>query len=254
MRTSHGVPPSVGLARPRPAPASGVSGLALLAWIAFAAATPCAAEGSWNAVRLADGRPVLLVGLAPPSDAGLARRAAALAGGLAGAPGARTEDGRRDRYGRLLADVRAADGRSVRTHLLSAGLALADVARVPEDEAAGLLVAEAEARAAERGVWAGKGVVRPAETLPPDTVGFRLVEGRIVAVAEARGAVYLNFGPDRRTDFTLRLDSEDRGRFRRSGPDVRRLAGRTVRVRGWVYAANGPMIDLVSPSQIEVMP
>jgi micrococcal nuclease len=77
-----------------------------------------------------------------------------------------------------------------------------------------------------------------------------LVRGRVRAVARAAEFVYLNFGEDWRRDFTVRADARDAARFARQGLDLERLE---IVVRGLLFEANGPMIELAHPAQIEVM-
>ena len=79
------------------------------------------------------------------------------------------------------------------------------------------------------------------------------MRGRVRAVARAAEFVYLNFGEDWRRDFTVRADARDAARFARQGLDLERLEGREIVVRGLLFEANGPMIELAHPAQIEVM-
>ena len=65
--------------------------------------------------------------------------------------------------------------------------------------------------------------------------------------------VYLNFGADYRSDFTAAVVPGARSLFAAEGIDPLGLAGRTVRVRGWVDVLNGPMIEVTHPEQIEVV-
>lgn len=83
--------------------------------------------------------------------------------------------------------------------------------------------------------------------------GLSVGRGRIRAVAEQGGAVYLNFGDDWKTDVTFRLDRAVASTFEREGVDPASLDGRMIRVRGWVYEANGPMIDVISRHQMEIL-
>jgi hypothetical protein len=96
-------------------------------------------------------------------------------------------------------------------------------------------------------------VRRPIET-PGYVDTFQIVEGRVVEAAEARsGRIYLNFGDNWREDFTATIEPADRPLFDAAGLDPLALAGRTIRLRGWIYAFNGPMITLTHPEQVEVV-
>ncbi len=83
---------------------------------------------------------------------------------------------------------------------------------------------------------------------------FQIVEGRVEAIAEVRGAVYLNFGSDWRDDFTAGV-VRGRKAAKVANPafDASALKGKRVRVRGWIERRNGPFIEIVHPGQIEVL-
>ena len=78
-----------------------------------------------------------------------------------------------------------------------------------------------------------------------------LVRGRVQRVARAQDFVYLNFGDDWRSDFTVRVEARQAVRFARAGLELKALEGRNVEVRGLLFQTNGPMIDLTHPRQIE---
>ena len=166
---------------------------------------------------------------------------------------------RRDRHGRALAHMVRGDGLWVQRAMIAAGMArvysFADNrALVPE-----LLAAERAARAARRGLWAHPWYrVRGAEALDRDANTFQIVEDRVLAAAVVRGRVYLNFGSDWRTDFTITVAPRDRRPFEEAwaaaGVDsVSALAGRRVRARGWIDLYNGPQIVADHPEQIELV-
>lgn len=161
---------------------------------------------------------------------------------------------RYDRHGRLVARVETADGTWVQARLVEQGWA-----RVASDEdhMAGLeelLALEAAARAADRGLW-GDWRYRVLDPQSVDTApeGFHIVEGTVVAVARVGAWTYLNFGEDWRSDFTVSIHRRDRSRMRDGLGDLADLAGRRVRVRGWVRRFNGPLIEATYPQQIEVL-
>ncbi|MCW8951924.1 MAG: thermonuclease family protein, partial [Rhodospirillales bacterium] len=80
---------------------------------------------------------------------------------------------------------------------------------------------------------------------------FQLVEGRVVDTANVKGTVYLNFGRNWRTDFTVAIHRRALRLFEKTGVDPLLLKGRTIRVRGWLRSRNGPMIEATHPEQIE---
>ena len=163
-------------------------------------------------------------------------------------------DGARiDRWGRLLAQLRAGDV-WLQQEMLRRGLARVYTFRDNRSHAAALYGAEGEARAAKRGIWAlgWYRILGPGET--DRHIGtFQLVEGRPVSVAVVRGTGYLNFGRDWKTDFTASISDRDMKTFRRDGVDIRAYEGKLIRVRGWLVSRNGPMIAVTHPEQIEVL-
>lgn len=160
----------------------------------------------------------------------------------------------RDRWGRDIAVVADDAGVPLAERWLADGLAAVDPDAVAE-VAGRLLRAEAEARAARRGIWGER------HWRVQDAAGVRgavgdlvLVAGRVHAVGWAGDRLYLNFGEDRRTDFTARAERADVRALAKAGIELEALAGREVRLRGWLFQLGGPMIELSGPGQIEVLP
>lgn len=219
-----------------------------------------------NTVVLADGRSLRLAGIQAPRlalrqgqkswpMAAAARRALL---GLAGGKAIRLyERGRRiDRYGRLIghATVGQAPRIWLQGRLLARGLAR--VRTYPDNAhfAAKMLAIERQARAARRGIWAHDFYrVRFHRRLRGLLDTFQLVEGRVLQVAETRRWIYLNFDADWRRDFTVSIDRQSRRRFRKAGIKLKDYEGKRVRVRGWLFRRNGPMIQATHPAQIEVL-
>lgn len=223
-------------------------------------------------LRLTDGRTVRLIGAKAPSpplgwrgdhpwplvDAAkdaLARLAAGKEVEL-GFGGRRT-----DRHGYALAQVFVVAGESrlwLQEQLVAEGLAR--VYSFPDNRACvpELLAREREARAKRRGVW-GASAYRIASALDLKRLGrlihsYQLVEGKVASVGEGGGRLYLNFAPDWRSDFTISVERKDVGAFTAAGIDLKRLAGKRVRVRGFLTWRNGPMIEASHSEQIELLP
>lgn len=165
-----------------------------------------------------------------------------------------------DRYGRVIADV-FMDGEPepqwVQLVMVHDGVARVLSYRDDPQNVAVLLEAEAAARSANRGLWARyANRVRDADpdALMQDVGSIQLVAGRVVSATRLRnGRVYLNFGADWRTDFTVRIDAADATRFEAAGLDPLDLEGRRIRVRGWLQDENGPMIRIDHPMRIEML-
>ena len=221
-----------------------------------------------DTVKLETGREVRLVGIQAPklplgrrgfSEWPLANEAKARLEALTNGKTVALHYGgaREDRHGRLLAHLTAADNPSAETwaqgEMLKAGLAR--VYSFPDNRAlvVEMLALEREARAARRGIWREPyyRIRKPEETVR-DIETFQLVEGRVLQAAALKDRVYLNFGPDYHSDFTIAIARRDLKLFGRAF-DVKALEGKSIRVRGWLKPVNGPMIEATHPEQIEVL-
>jgi len=113
--------------------------------------------------------------------------------------------------------------------------------------------------AGERDLWIQEEMVRFGLARVytwPDTWhvdSFQLVEGVITSAADVRGTIYLNFGADYKTDFTIVIAKKNRRKIERAGLDPMSLEGAKVRIRGWIELQNGPMIWLDDPNRLEVL-
>ncbi len=223
-----------------------------------------------DTVRLDDGRQVRLVGIqAPKLPLGrpgfeawpLAEEAkAALSALTLGRDVGLGYGGRRnDRHGRALAHLYLLNGAGgaglwVQGALLEAGMGR--VYSFADNRAliAEMLARERRARRLRRGIWADPFfAVRMPESLDGHAGSFQIVEGIVLKAALVKGRVYLNFGADWKSDFTVTLAPAVRRVFEAEGIDPLGYGGRKVRVRGWIESFNGPMIEASHPEQIEVI-
>jgi endonuclease YncB( thermonuclease family) len=83
---------------------------------------------------------------------------------------------------------------------------------------------------------------------------LRIVTGRVLKADKVGDTVYLNFGADWRTDFTIEVPAAAQRHFERRGLDPLSLGGKTVEVRGWVDWKAGPRILIQGPGQIRLLP
>ena len=201
---------------------------------------------------LADGRDVLLAGIEPgdTARAALMRLAAGRPLRLA-APG---DD--KDRYGRLVAYAFTSDtAPSLQQALVAEGAARVAARAGTPACAEPLLVAERIARAERRGLWADPNFAPlPADNLTElaSRAGeFALVEGKVLSVNVSGGTIYLNFGRRRVTGFSVMILRRDERDFIAAGIEPKRLAGRRIRVRGFVEKRRGPVMLAGAPAQIE---
>lgn len=156
-----------------------------------------------------------------------------------------------DRHGRRFALARTADCAPLDEALLTAGhLRVYPVAAVA-GEVPRLLRAEAAARAGTRGLWADPryAVRRPGE-LARQLDTYVVVEGTVSGVGGGRGRAWLAFGGE----FNVTIDARVRRMLAAHGRDPAALAGRVVRVRGWLRARDGAAaMELTVPDQLEIV-
>lgn len=194
-----------------------------------------------DTVRLADGRHVRLIGINAPElgrdgrpDQPLAAAARDRLQALVGDRPVQVEFGveERDHYGRWLAHLRLADGRSAEELLLREGLAFAIAVPPNLERLARHRAAEAEARRARRGVWNQSYYDAAAPEVLAGT-GFQRVRGRISHVGRSRKYVYLDLAPR----FALRITHADWDRHFGGRPED--WQGVAIEARGWVSEHNG---------------
>ena len=230
-----------------------------------AAATDCgkaelgtarvAAVRDGRTLLLADGRELRLAGIeaAPAGAALLGRLTRDKVLHLRGAVGAK------DRYGRMVGFATPGDAsESLQEALIAAGAAR--VSARAEDLACAehLLTLERKARQARAGLWADPNFAPLRAELGPALDAqrgkFVLVEGKVLSVRDVGGTVYVNFGRHWTRDFTLTIPRRLRRGFRAAGIEPEALAGRRIRVRGWMERRGGPIVEATAPGQIEVLP
>ena len=161
---------------------------------------------------------------------------------------------RQDRHDRLLAQLVRDDGLWLQGEMLGRGWVRAYAAPDLKDLGAEMYGLEQAARAARRGIWDNRFyAIRDQNGLGHDLDSFQLVEGRVLSVSFGKGQIYLNFGQNWRTDFSVRVPRHGVRSFRQVHGDPHLLQGRLVRVRGWLYRHSGPEIEIAFPEQVEVL-
>lgn len=236
-----------------------------LVWLALASAGAQAEALHWgppvavarvlagNLLELADGQIVRLAGIRMIPDRNDDRARAALEA-LVGDQAVRlgTSEAPFDRYGRLVAQVENSESVWLQGALLEQGLAQLQTRPNEVMRASEMARLERHARTARRGLWDEPDLLpRDADDVAGQAGSFQVVQGRVVRVAPTDRFVYLNFGSDWRTDFTLRVHRKS---FERFGMAEDELQGRRIEVRGFVLDAGGPLIDISHPEQIETLP
>jgi len=141
-----------------------------------------------------------------------------------------------DRYGRKLANLWLPNDSNLSAELLRGGLGWM-IAIPPNTRFLDCYQqAEKMARAAGSGVWARPDyTVKNSAQLGLRSNGFQRVRGRIVRVNQGGGATWVNL----EGRFALRIPDQDI-RWFSNRPD-RNWVGRTIEVRGWVFAKKGEL-------------
>ncbi len=163
----------------------------------------------------------------------------------------------KDRYDRLLAQIIGPDGKWLQGILLQEGLARAVSYKNNRACMKEMLALEKTARRNSRGLWRYR-LFRPLEAqdisrLMRRQYRFTLVEGVVRKVAMIRKWAFLNFGENWRTDFTIAIKRKYLGSMNRNGLALPKLAGKRIRVRGWIERWNGPLIKVTHKEQIEIL-
>jgi endonuclease YncB( thermonuclease family) len=155
---------------------------------------------------------------------------------------------RQDRHRRTLAYLWLPDGADITSELLRAGLGW--LVAIPPDTR--FLdcheKAEADARYAQRGVWA-PGIYPPLKSgsLSLRTSGFHRVRGRVVRVNHGGGATWINL----QGRFAVRVPDADLREFPQ--PPTQDWVGRELEVRGWIYQTRGELrVNVSHPANLQV--
>lgn len=162
------------------------------------------------------------------------------------------ETERTDRYQRLLAHVTLADGTRLEEALLRQGLGWMVAIPPNVNELVRLQAAEAEARAARRGVWE-KTEYRPvaAERLTTKDGGFLILTGTVRSFRQSSHAYYFELTP--RVSLLVPRAHWNKYFAPPAGPYARpqALVGRPVVARGWASAHDGRLrLRLTHPAML----
>lgn len=171
----------------------------------------------------------------------------------------------RDRFDRALAQVWLVDETGEKQQWLQETVLSAGYARVytwpdTDVDVTSFYLAEQAARKARRGIWNNRRTKSFYKIRKPDpnplaqyVDSLQVVEGVVVSTTDVRGTVFLNFGSDYKTDFTVGVSKKRVKAFQAQGIDPLKLEGARIRVRGWLELQNGPIIWANDPRRIEIV-
>lgn len=165
------------------------------------------------------------------------------------------------RYGALLAHIFMKDGVWLQNQLVKEGQAI--VMPVYESDENRLILlknTEIEARRNGRGLWAsGPGFLYCAAAARKAFDSFAIIQGRLMDATRVRGTIYLNFGVDWHTDFTVKIEVQT---FRVLPEEVQKTLEQlteddkpdiVIEARGWVFYEGGPMIEIKKAAQLDFL-
>ena len=162
---------------------------------------------------------------------------------------------KKDKYGRLLAFAKLSDGTMVNAYLVSQGFAY--VYTFPDTifDVSQLLALEATARAQDKGIWKKRQVWDAAKHIDDSAIGgFGLVQGTVKSVKKVKKHIYINFGNDWRTDFSVEIPKNFWSHFPYDPFMFSSVyQGKNVLVRGKLKPVNGVLVTVTHPAQIEIL-
>jgi len=157
-----------------------------------------------------------------------------------------------DAYGRLLGYCFVGDT-FVNNELIKDGLAVLYTKPPNVKYTKVFIKSQEEARRLHKGLWGSYKVVSSDDAYK-FTNQIRRVRGRVLNTYKSRKAVYLNFGRDYKTDFTVVIFNDCIKFFRAKDIEPQVFyKGKEVEVWGRIREYNGPEIIVSVPYQIKVL-
>ena len=159
---------------------------------------------------------------------------------------------KRDKYGRLLGYC-FADDVFINAELLKHGYATLYTFPPNLKYVEMFVDLQKKARKEKRGLWGSYDTISSDEAHKYINQ-VRSVRGRILGTYQSAKCVFLNFGQDYKTDFTVVIFNNSLSTFREKGinPAVF-YHGKTIEVTGRIKSYNGPEIIVNSPYEIELI-
>jgi len=175
------------------------------------------------------------------------------------------DEGSIDRYGRLNSHIKTSNDLWLQEELLKAGLAQVLITPDTEDQyIPPLYQAETYAKDLNLGVWSDLNFqIKNPFNIAPHIGHFKIVQGTVLSHYTSYNNLYLNFGDNWKTDFTIMIPKAVVKTLRppmitpenwtKAEVEIwaKNLIGKQVTVRGWIEDFNGPMIKLFHPKQLQ---
>lgn len=208
---------------------------------------------SGDSFALSGGDTVRLEGIKAPDEDNLKESSRQTLEKAVGNSGVTLKNSTTDRYGRVSAQAFAGDA-SLQEIMVKSGQAFVYPPLGTEPDLPNLLKLEASARKASLGIWSDAAY----DDITPDSAikhagQFAFVRGTVEIAERVKNKVYLNFGADWHTAFTVEIAARNLRAFKKAGIDPLELKGKTVRVRGLVQRTTKAIIEITDPSQMEIL-
>lgn len=159
-----------------------------------------------------------------------------------------------NRFEEIVAHALLPDGRWLQHDLVANGNAIVFPRPTRRRGLTTLFKAEDSARERQVGLWAFDNF-KSVDALSDQvkTGWFQIITGTVLKADKVGPTVYLNFGADWRSDFTVEIPTSALRHFEKAGIDPLLSAGKRIEVRGWVDYKAGPRILIQGPGQLRIL-
>lgn len=156
-----------------------------------------------------------------------------------------------DRYQRITAQV-FADGNWLQQAMLRRGWVRVDPTRSAGLCDHALYSAEREAIDSTSGHWGdGQFRIKTPDEVTKSAARFEIVEGEVWRSRNFKGRQIIEFRTA--SSFQLEVLQQTVRELRQAHVDLRRLRGKTLRVRGWIGLGDRPVMEISKPAALEII-
>lgn len=171
------------------------------------------------------------------------------------------DEEKKDKYKRHLAYVYLEDGTFINKKMIEEGLAHLYTFPKNVDRYEELLAAEKLARKKYRGIWEShpRWQVQDANSIKPVEYfrfgKYQTFKGTVKDVAKVGNKIFLNFGTNWRTDFSVEIHQKNFKYFTKAGiTDIENYyKDKKMYIRGVLVPVNGALIKATHPQQLEII-
>lgn len=156
---------------------------------------------------------------------------------------------RQDHYQRTLAHVYLPNGQNLAAELIRRGYGFAIVVPPNTGQTVCYFTSEDEARKQARGIWSNPAYTpKTIHSLTRGDTGFQYVSGAVTGIGQGKKNIWLDMGEG----FSVRIQRKSLQYF--THMPLESLAGRQLRVRGWVSFYNDKLrMTIGHPAMMEIV-